>query len=106
MTPWKEFLLGVCIMLIVPVAWAAPWLICDPQAGVINYVLELDGQQIEWAAEEDGSFRYDLQHISMGGHTVRLSAGNAFGDWSEWSDPFSFSRSTVTTPTSIRLSTK
>ncbi len=70
--------------------FAAPFLVCDPQETVAFYVVELDGQEYQTAAEEDGSIKWDLANVDVGTHTIRLMAGNAAGDWSDWSVPFVF----------------
>ena len=84
---------------------AQPYAVCDPQAGVVHYVIEFDGEEFAIDAEPDGSAKYDLNIVDMGPHMIRMMAGNAFGDWSGWSDPFDFTRAIVTTPSGVRLST-
>lgn len=73
----------------VNVAFAAPFLVCDPQAEVTEYQLTIDGQApTQHAAQPDGSARIDLGALSIadGEHVYMLQAGNVWG-WSAPSDP-------------------
>ena len=86
-------------------AFAAPFVVCDPQDGVMAYVLEFDGKEYEGEALPDGSAKFDIGYTETGPHKVRLKAVNVFGDWSEWSDPFDFQRDIITKPSGIGLRT-
>ena len=68
---------------------AAPFLICDPQAGVISYNLDIDGAIIEGIpAQPDGSIHYDLAGRSVGPHIFKAQVIGQGGWPSDWSDPF------------------
>jgi len=68
---------------------AAPFLICDPQAGVETYNLFADGEQVAGGipVQADGSLRYDLAGMAPGAYTFTVEACNVWG-CSEVSDPF------------------
>ena len=86
-------------------AFAGPFVVCDPQAEVVAYVVEFDGDEYEISALPDGSARFDVTDLEMGPHKIRMRAGNIYGDWSEWSAPFDFQRAGITPPSGIRLKT-
>lgn len=73
---------------------AAPFLVCDPQAGVLEYnvVIEENGVTVMGGivpAEVDTTVRFDLEGIPNGVYNAKLKAGNLWG-WSDWSLPFGF----------------
>ena len=75
------FITVTLMALLLPVlAFGAPWLVCDPQAGVEQYGLEINGVEgAAFAAEADGSIRYDLAGLVEDSYTVRAKAGNIWG---------------------------
>lgn len=83
---------------------AAPFLVCDPQAGVISYNLELNGGTAinNIVAEPDGSIKYDLAGIAVGSYIVRAQACNEW-DCSGWSVDFPFTKAIPSTPANIRI---
>lgn len=101
----KTLLLTIILLAAATGAAAAPYLVCDPQAGVVHYEVMFNDNVYEAPAEEDGSIKWELEDVLVGEHTVRLRAANIYGDWSTWSDPFVFRRDTVTPPSGMRLST-
>jgi hypothetical protein len=84
---------------------AAPFLVCDPQAGVDEYIVEMNGVELPGvvSAEADGSIRYDLSGIVDGEHSVRLMAVNIWGP-SGYSDPFVFTKALPGRPVGTNLS--
>ena len=80
----------VLIFLLIPVfCFAAPFLVCDPQAGVISYNLDIDGAITTGiSAQPDGSIYYDLAVMSVGAHIFKAQAIGEGGWPSDWSDPF------------------
>ena len=96
----KYLLLGgaILISLIWTMAAYPDWLVCDPQAGVTIYKLEINGAVVSDSipAEEDGSIKYNLDGLAVGNYTFRAAAGAADSNgtmwWSDWSDPFSASK--------------
>lgn len=62
-------------------ALAAPYLVCDPQAGVQTYNVYRDGVEVgaDIAAQPDGSLRYDLAAIPPGAYDWTAEACNVWG---------------------------
>ena len=57
-----KYLLTIILCLIPAIAWAGPFLVCDPQAGVTSYNLEITqgpniSTQSNIPAQTDGSLR-------------------------------------------------
>ena len=68
----KTIFLTLIILLFPVFCLAAPFLICDPQAGIISYNLDVDGAIISGIpAQPDGSIHWDLAHMSSGPHVFR-----------------------------------
>jgi len=106
MRPLFYAFVGFCLMaLLLPaLAFGNPFLVCDPQAGVTEYVVETNGaESAAFTAEPDGSMKYDLAGLPQGSYTVRAKAGNIWG-WSGYSDPFDFNKAVPGTPTGLRVS--
>ena len=64
-------------------AFAAPFLVCDPQTNVTHYVITGDINVTVPAKDlGDGTVRleYDLDGITDGIHTLELKARNIWGD--------------------------
>ncbi len=100
------FALVFVLMFGVSTVFAAPFLICDPQANVDEYVLEINGTETsEFASEVDGSVRYDLAALAEGAFTIKAKAGNIWG-WSDWSDPLSDTKALPQTPMGLRVSSE
>lgn len=76
------------VLMVAFVCYAGPFLVCDPQAGVTSYELEIDGAVVasNISAEADGSVRYDMAGTANGSYNLRLRCSNPWGV-SEWSDP-------------------
>lgn len=66
----------------------AEWLTCDPQEGVVEYGLTVDGvDQGRIPAEADGRILWNVDHLSFGPHTFILKAYDSSGWGSAPSDP-------------------
>ena len=79
------------LLLIPVVCLAEPFAICDPQAGVTAYDLEVDGivEVIDIPAQPDGSLLYDVAaYAGTGERSFKIRAKNLWGV-SEWTDPLS-----------------
>lgn len=66
-------------------------LVCDPQVGVTQYRIEVDGTIVEtnYPAEANGSVRYNVDHLADGQyHSFRLWAIDQSGWPSDPSQPF------------------
>lgn len=75
----KKATLVLAIVLLAGAAQAAPFLVCDPQEGVVGYALAgLTEQTI--AAQTDGSLKYDLASLPPGTYPVSVAACNLWGD--------------------------
>jgi len=66
-------------LLFAPSAWAAPYLVCDPQAGVTAY--QVDGAS--WvtgkvSAEPDGSLKLDVAPAPVGSTPLQVRACNSW----------------------------
>jgi hypothetical protein len=85
-------------------ASAAPFLVCDPQTGIANY--EITGDIVATQpAEADGSIKYDLSAMILGGYNIEVKACNLWGDCSD-PTPFFFERAAPAQPSSVRLDIK
>jgi len=71
---WRWVLLGWCV---------ATFLICDPQAGVTQYIISYDGcetfQPGVIAAQPDGSIKVDIDPLPPGSYVFCVEAQNASG---------------------------
>lgn len=80
-------------------------LICDPQAGVISYNLEIDLVIVsDIPAEPDGSINYDLAGMSPGPHTFKAQAIGQGGWPSDWSPPLNATK--PESPLNLRVSSE
>jgi hypothetical protein len=60
----KKTLLVIAFMLLSSAAFAAPFIVCDPQSGVIGYdITGLPNGTVSYIAQADGSLKYDLAAI-------------------------------------------
>jgi len=86
------------------VCHAGPFLVCDPQAGVEKYELEIDGTVMasDIPAEADGSVRYDMTGTANGSYNLRLRCSNLWG-MSEWSQPLAIVVQVCGEPQTLRL---
>lgn len=84
-----------------------PFLICDPQAGVDKFEVEVDGTSdtspTEYTPEDMAFLKYDLDSLPDGEHSVRARSGNVWG-WSEYSVPFDFIKQLPGVPSGFGLS--
>ena len=98
-------------LLLILILWpslvfASPFLICDPNPGAEKIILEINGVEVpEFAAEADGSLRYDLVGLADGDFVIRAKAGNVWG-WSEWSVPLSDTKVLPVAPGGLRVSSE
>lgn len=101
-------ILALC--LLPAIAFASPFLVCDPMTGVEQTQVTLDGEPQGWVpyAEQDfGGTTYcvlmDLAGLANGSHTATAEA-----DWGVWgasdpSVPFDFSKPDVQAPAGFVL---
>ena len=85
----RKLFLTLILVLFPVFCFAAPFLVCDPQVGVISYALEVNGVfTAGLAAETDGSIKYDLAGMSPGPYVFKAQAYGEGGWPSDWSNPF------------------
>lgn len=94
-------LLVLLVLLFAAPAWSAPFLVCDPQAGVVGYTLE--GLTTDTrAAQTDGSLKYDLEGLPNGNYTVKVVAYNVEG-WPSAATNFTFTKSSPPAPAGVKI---
>jgi len=99
-------LLIAALCLFASTAWAAV-LVCDPNPGAETIILEINGVEMpEFAAEPDGSLRYDLSGLVTGDFTVRAKAGFGVWGWSEYSLPLDSTKPSLQAPMGLRVSSE
>ena len=102
----KTLILAIMLLMFPVFCFAAPFLVCDPQAKVEKYILEINGVETpEFNARPDGSVRYDLVGLAEGPFMIRAKAGNVWG-WSDWSAPFSDAKAVPGGPSGLRVSSE
>ena len=82
------FLPLILILAFVGPALAEPFLVCDQQAGVRSYNLDIDGIITRGIpAEPDGSIHYDLAGMAPGPYIFKAQAVGEGGWPSDWTPP-------------------
>ena len=111
----KKIILIMAMVLMASVSWAAPFLICDPQAGVTLYkfspvppaTILPTWMPASVAAQPDGSIRLDVGTATIGESKFNVVACWTIAPWGEQCSvavPFVFTRPSVPATTSnIRL---
>jgi len=77
----RILLIIIALFLGNTLAFAAPFLVCDPQAGIEYYTVLQDGAEIatDVPAQPDGSLRYDMEGIIPGEYEFNAKACNVWG---------------------------
>ena len=84
----KLFLTLTLIFAFVGPAFAWPFIVCDPQAGVRSYNLDINGVITpNIPAQPDGSIHYDLADMPLGPHVFKAQALGQGGWPSDWTPP-------------------
>ena len=94
-------ILAAFTLLIVAKSNAAPFLVCDPQSGVVGYEITGLGDKINFIAQQDGSLKYDLALVQNGTYTLTVAACNMWGCSS--TAPFQFSKQVPSAPAGLRI---
>jgi hypothetical protein len=98
-------LIGLSALLLPSLAFADPYLVCNPQTNVTHYVIIIDGSTSEVLAYDlgDGTvmLKYDLAGVSTGAHNVEVEAKNVWGVSSPV--PFAFTKAVAGVPANIRI---
>lgn len=97
----KKTLLVIAFMLLSSAAFAAPFLVCDPQSGVVGYEITGLATPVNFVAQPDGSLKYDLSGVASGTYNLTVAACNMWGCSS--TVPFVFTKVIPTAPASLRL---
>ena len=97
----KKLLLVMAFMLLASTSFAAPFLVCDPQAGVVGYEITGLGEPVTFVAQADGSLKYDLASVNSGTYTLTVAACNMWGCSS--TAPFGFSKQVPSAPAGLRI---
>ena len=71
----------VLSLLLIPIcAWAAPFLVCDPQTGVTHYEVTVDGNTSAVPAQADTTLAYDVAPLAIGVHNFEVRAMILYND--------------------------
>ncbi len=97
-------ILAAFTLLIVAKSNAAPFLVCDPQSGVVGYEITGLGEPVSFVAQPDGSLKYDLSSVNSGTYTLTVAACNMWGCSS--TAPFVFTKQPPSAPAGLRLLAK
>jgi hypothetical protein len=97
----KQTLTIAAILLLSTTAYAAPFLVTDPQAGVVGYEITGLGEPVSFVAQADGSLKYDLASVNNGTYTLTVAACNMWGCSS--TAPFGFSKQVPSAPAGLRI---
>ena len=82
-------------------AWGAPFLVCNPQAGVNYYTISGDPfWTANITAQTDGSLKSDVAGIPNGNHVISVVACSELWGCST-STPFSFSSAKPLSPAAL-----
>jgi hypothetical protein len=93
-------ILAAFTLLIVFKANAAPFLVTDPQSGVVGY--EITGSiTANFIAQPDGSLKYDLASAPNGENDIQIAACNVWGCSS--TVPFVFNKAIPAAPAGLRI---
>ena len=97
----KLMMLVVGLVFLGGTAFAAPFLVTDPQSGVVGYEITGLGEPVTFVAQPDGSLKYDLASVNSGTYTLTVAACNMWGCSS--TAPFSFSKQVPSAPAGLRI---
>ena len=73
--------LCIALLLLIPsIAFSAPFLVCNPQEGVVGYeITGLNPETVNFIAQPDGSLKYDLASLPNGSYSGSVAACNMWG---------------------------
>jgi hypothetical protein len=109
----RIILLAISIILFTSVSYAAPFLVCDPQAGITSYKFTPVPPAVSlpaWiptmvVAQADGSLRWDVATSTVGTTEMNIQACKNGGLWCSSTVPFVLIRPvSATVPANTRLS--
>ena len=88
------------VLCIVSILLLAPFLVCDPDPAVTEYLVNLNGQG--WVSTP-APLHYDLSDVNAGAHTIEVKAKNEWGQ--SVSVPFDFTK-ILPSVSNIRIATE
>jgi len=92
------------LVLTLSTAFAAPFVVSDPQPGATKIILLINGLETpQFPAQPDGSILYDLVDLAEGDFIIKAMAGNLWG-WSGWSLPLEDTKVLPNPPKNLRVS--
>ena len=97
----KKLLLVMAFMLLASTSFAAPFLVTDPQSGVVGYEITGLATPVNFVAQPDGSLKYDLASVNSGTYTLTVAACNMWGCSS--TVPFVFNKAIPAAPAGLRI---
>jgi hypothetical protein len=98
----KKLILILAVLFLATPAFGAPFLVTDPQEGVVGYeITGLNPETVTFVAQPDGSLKYDLSSVNNGTYTLTVAACNVWGCSS--TAPFSFSKQVPSAPAGLRI---
>ena len=98
----KKTLMIMAFMLLASTSFAAPFLVCDPQSGVVGYEITGLGEPVSYIAQPDGSLKYDLSSVNSGTYTLTVAACNMWGcSAATAADPFT--KAVPSAPAGLRI---
>ena len=97
----KKLILIAAILLLSTTAYAAPFIVCDPQSGVVGYEITGLGEPVTFVAQPDGSLKYDLASAPNGENNIQIAACNVWGCSS--TVPFVFNKAIPAAPAGLRI---
>jgi len=105
MIPGKLLTIFISLFLLIPsLAFAGPFLICDPQTNVTEYIITGDINTTVLAFDlGDGTVKlqYDLNDIAEGTFNLQVKAKNIWGE--SVAVPFDFVKALPVAPGAIRI---
>lgn len=97
----KKLILILAVIFLATPAFGAPFLVTDPQSGVVGYEITGLAAPVSFVAQPDGSLKYDLSAVPNGTYTLTVAACNMWGCSS--TAPFSFSKQVPSAPAGLRI---
>ena len=99
----KKLLIVIAVLLFATSASAAPFLVCNPQEGVVGYeITGLNPETVTFVAQPDGSLKYDLSSVNSGTYTLTVAACNMWGcSAATAADPFT--KAVPSAPAGLRI---
>lgn len=95
----KKLILTICVLAMASMAWASPFLVCDVDPVVTNYLIRVNGAT---ALETPAPLHWDVGLLADGTYNLEIAAKNIWGQ--SIFVPFVFTKEQPGTPSGIGLS--